>query len=113
MNAAQQLERLRKETSIERKGEVHIEVFKKTDDVGYPWLVIRVSDNGPGIHRRDFERVFDLFYTTKVHGCGMGLDICRKIAADVSIGNKNGQVMVRRSPFLCGSCIEARLPLSL
>lgn len=113
INAAQQLERLSREKVLTRNGEVRIKVMEKIDHVGSPWLVIQIYDNGPGIHKRDFERVFDLFYTTKEHGCGMGLDICRKIAREVNIGENEGKVIVRRSLFLCGSCFEIRLPISL
>lgn len=40
-------------------------------------VCVRVSDNGPGI--RDTESIFEPFYSTKGHGIGMGLAICRSI----------------------------------
>jgi two-component system sensor kinase FixL len=40
-----------------------------------------VSDTGPGIPAERLESVFEPFLTTKESGLGMGLAICRKIAA--------------------------------
>jgi two-component system, LuxR family, sensor kinase FixL len=40
-----------------------------------------VSDTGPGIPPERLESVFEPFLTTKESGLGMGLAICRKIAA--------------------------------
>jgi PAS domain S-box-containing protein len=39
---------------------------------------IEVTDTGPGL--ADGQRAFEAFYTTKEHGMGMGLAICRRIA---------------------------------
>jgi C4-dicarboxylate-specific signal transduction histidine kinase len=40
---------------------------------------IAVVDSGTGIDRESIDRVFDTFFTTKPHGMGMGLSICRSI----------------------------------
>jgi signal transduction histidine kinase len=40
---------------------------------------IAVRDSGPGLPPVEIKRVFDPFYTTKAHGLGMGLSICRSI----------------------------------
>jgi signal transduction histidine kinase len=36
-----------------------------------------VSDSGPGFKDQGFEYLFESYYTTKSHGTGMGLAICR------------------------------------
>lgn len=40
---------------------------------------VSVSDRGPGIEPARLETVFEAFVTTKRHGLGLGLAICRTI----------------------------------
>lgn len=49
---------------------------------GADFLSIKISDDGPGIPEEEIERIFDLFYTTKEKGTGLGLPICKKIMED-------------------------------
>jgi PAS domain S-box-containing protein len=42
-------------------------------------VLVAVRDSGPGLDAASLERVFDVFYTTKPSGMGMGLSICRSI----------------------------------
>jgi len=46
---------------------------------GADHLSIAVEDSGPGIDSEHVDRIFDAFFTTKSHGMGMGLAICRSI----------------------------------
>jgi signal transduction histidine kinase len=42
-------------------------------------VLITVEDSGRGIDPRDTRQIFEPFYTTKSHGMGLGLSICRSI----------------------------------
>jgi len=59
---------------------------------------ITVEDSGPGIGSKDIDRIFHAFFTTKSHGMGMGLAICRSIIEAhggrlwASPGNPHGAV---------------------
>ena len=46
----------------------------ESDDV-----VVTVENSGGGIDPKSTDRIFDSFYTTKSHGMGIGLAICRSI----------------------------------
>ena len=41
--------------------------------------LILVQDTGSGIDPENIEKIFDTFFTTKPHGMGMGLSICRTV----------------------------------
>jgi two-component system, LuxR family, sensor kinase FixL len=42
-------------------------------------VLCSVSDLGPGIPSESLEQVFSFFFTTKSHGLGVGLAVCRSI----------------------------------
>ena len=54
--------------------ERNIEVVTKSHQDG---VEIVISDSGTGI--KDTEQIFEAFFTTKDHGIGLGLAICRMI----------------------------------
>ena len=57
-------------------------------------VVLTVSDSGPGIPEAQWERVFDMFYTTKPEGMGLGLWLSRSI-----VQSQGGSMTVSRSPL--------------
>jgi PAS domain S-box-containing protein len=42
-------------------------------------IVVAVEDSGPGFDPKQLSSIFDAFFTTKPHGIGLGLAICRMI----------------------------------
>lgn len=70
-------------------------------------VVIMVGDNGAGIEPKNMQRIFDSFFTTKVHGMGMGLSICRSI-----IENHDGSLLVS-SGDPHGTVFQVILPTSV
>jgi signal transduction histidine kinase len=62
--------------AIENQGFVKISTRV---DLNRQMLEIDIEDNGKGIQAKDFDRIFDPFYTTKEKGTGLGLAICARI----------------------------------
>jgi signal transduction histidine kinase len=55
------------------------ELVITTRNVDVEQVQVTVKDSGPGIDPNTLDKIFDPFYTTKPHGMGMGLSICRSI----------------------------------
>ncbi|MGE5772058.1 MAG: ATP-binding protein [Hyphomicrobiales bacterium] len=51
----------------------------KTENNGRDGITVTVEDTGPGIDPKKLDGIFDAFVTTKPHGMGLGLAICRMI----------------------------------
>jgi PAS domain S-box-containing protein len=51
----------------------------KTEGHKLNGVLISVEDSGIGVEPQNLDRIFDAFFTTKSHGMGMGLAICRSI----------------------------------
>ena len=80
---------------------VHVRVGIK--DGNLP--VIRVTDNAYGINWANRERLFDIYYTTRRDGSGIGLFVSRRIAE--SLG---GKLYCESSYKYIGSTMTMRLP---
>lgn len=67
---------------------------------------LTITDNGPGISRKELSRVFEPFYTTKNTGTGLGLAISRGIAE-----NFGGELTMESKPGR-GATATVILPLA-
>jgi len=56
-------------------------------------LVIEVADSGPGIPEEVLPRVFDVVFTTKKNGTGLGLFSCKAV-----VEQHGGTIRVRNAP---------------
>lgn len=62
-------------TTGDRPRELRLQTERRSNDV----VGIAVEDSGPGIDPTELEDTFGAFFTTKAHGMGLGLAICRLI----------------------------------
>jgi two-component system sensor kinase FixL len=67
---------------------------------------ILVKDNGPGIHTSLWETIFELGYSTRQDGSGIGLYISRSLAEE----KLKGRLFVQESYILGGTVIVLEIP---
>jgi two-component system sensor kinase FixL len=72
-----------------RRRELTVSVVPITDDA----VEISVADTGSGISQEVARQLFQPFFTTKVHGMGVGLSICRTI-----VEAHGGRIGMRPNP---------------
>ena len=72
------------------------------------YISIRVRDTGCGIDKKDLQRIFEPFYTTKEKGKGTGLGLS---AAYGTIKQHHGEIVVE-SMLGKGTCFKVSLPLT-
>lgn len=68
-------------------------------------LLICISDDGPGIPDKNKTRIFNLYFTTKVSGSGLGLSIVNQVIAD-----HNGTITIDSVPGK-GTKFNINIPL--
>ena len=73
--------------------------------LGRDGVLIEVADDGPGIPPDVKDKVFDLFFTTKAKGSGLGLAVVRRI-----VDAHDGKLDLRTSPG--GTTIRITLPVA-
>jgi PAS domain S-box-containing protein len=77
----------------------------RSEQAGPSSVTLTVEDAGTGIDQGIIDRIFEAFFTTKKHGMGMGLSICRSIVVAhggqlfVSPGDSHGSVFHLELPI--------------
>jgi signal transduction histidine kinase len=85
-------------------GELSIRIARTTSS-GLSWIVIEVSDTGPGMSDSVRSHVFEPFFTTKPTGSGLGLAICRSI-----VDAHRGSIRAEDNRIPPGTTIVVELP---
>ena len=104
LNAAQQISDLRPETGGWVKIDMELVSKKK---LGHTCR-ITIQDNGPGIHVSLWEKVFEVGFTTRADGSGIGLYISRNLMTDIG-----GKILVSSSYILGGTSFVLEFPVIL
>ncbi len=81
--------------------EVVVTAGRKGDEV-----LLRLTDNGPGIAEQHINRIFEPYYTTRKEGTGLGLAMVNKIVL------LHGGSIIATSRSGHGASFEIRLPIS-
>ena len=85
--------------AISQRGEMTVTIGRRG-----PVLAVAVRDSGPGMSRETAERVFDLYFSTKDGGTGLGLPITKKIVEE-----HGGTIRVATEPGR-GTTVAIELP---
>jgi signal transduction histidine kinase/ActR/RegA family two-component response regulator/predicted RNA-binding protein with RPS1 domain len=103
LNAIQQIETIRPQEG----GQVHLSFMITQSEESVDMIRVLVEDDGPGIHQRLWERIFELGMTTRQgKGSGMGLFIARRLSE-----NAGGQVFVDYSMPFWGTRMAVEFPI--
>ena len=70
-------------------------------------VIVEVQDGGMGVDPENVDRLFNAFFTTKSHGMGMGLSICRSI-----VQAHSGRIWVSPNTGGAGATFQFTLPVS-
>lgn len=74
--------------AMEGKGEIKLHISENDKNV-----FIKISDNGKGIPKKMFKKIFLPGFTTKKRGWGLGLSLAKRIIEDYH----NGKIIVQKS----------------
>ncbi len=85
--------------AIEKDGVVEVDLSDVEDGV-----YIKIKDNGKGIEKENLSKIFNLYYTTKPDGTGIGLSIVNQI-----ISEHNGKIDIESEPKK-GTTVNIFLP---
>ncbi len=88
--------------ALEDRGAGTISLITRRDG---DWAVVEVVDDGPGMTEETLERCFEVYYSTKGSGSGLGMATVRRIieahggTLDVQSAPGNGTQVTLRLPF--------------
>ncbi|MBI5634706.1 MAG: response regulator [Nitrospirae bacterium] len=100
LNAIQQIAEIRPESG----GWIKVQI--EPPSVSGEMLRILVEDNGPGIHVSLWEKIFDIGFTSRHDGSGIGLFISRSLIEK----QMRGKIYVQESRVLGGTTFAMEIP---
>ncbi|MBI5184778.1 MAG: response regulator [Nitrospinae bacterium] len=90
-----------------KSGQIELRAQLRYHSPGKPVCLVEIADNGPGIHRKDYDRIFEPLFTTKPDGAGLGLYICKHF-----FNHYGGAIYVKKSYMFSGTVIAIELPIT-
>jgi signal transduction histidine kinase len=91
-------------SAMEGSGKILIKTYLQD-----PWMVVEISDTGPGIPKKIQSKIYDPFFTTKPPGEGTGLGL--NISYNIIVQKHKGTIDVQSNPG--ETCFKIKLPLNL
>jgi signal transduction histidine kinase len=88
--------------ALKENGELIFKTYRENS-----WVVVEISDNGPGIPDEIQPKIFDPFFTTKPPGEGTGLGLY--VSYNIIVTKHRGQISVQSEPGR--TCFTVKLPL--
>ena len=88
--------------AMKGKGDITIEIGKNSK-----YALIKLSDTGKGISKRDFSKIFKPGFTSKKRGWGLGLSLAKRIIEEYH----KGRIRVLKSTSEKGTTMEIALRL--
>jgi signal transduction histidine kinase len=70
-------------------------------------VTVKITDEGPGIPYAERRKIFDLFYSNRPGGTGIGLALAR-----AAIENCGGEISVETPPHGKGVCFTIKIPVT-
>jgi signal transduction histidine kinase len=88
--------------AMEKEGEIRIQTLPSMENS----IILKISDNGPGMDEEFVREIFHPFHTSKITGAGLGLAITHRIVTD-----HRGTIEVESKPSK-GTTVTMRFLLS-
>ncbi|EDP98467.1 HAMP domain-containing sensor histidine kinase [Kordia algicida OT-1] len=86
--------------AMKGKGALHVEIIPADS-----FVRIQITDNGKGIPKRNFKKVFQPGFTSKKRGWGLGLSLAKRIVENYH----NGKIKVLKSELGKGTTMQISL----